>query len=344
VSDCTARRRPLRLGACLSLSGAYARFGAQAARGLEAWRSLGSDVDVVVEDDGSDPVRLARGIRNLAPRCDLILGPYSTRLVRAAGGVVAELDRLLWNHGGAGDGAAASHPGHLVSVLTPASGYSEPFLRRLLDEPLRAPLRIVHGQGSFGRQVAAGAAVTARRLGLEVMEVGPAGDLRSRGAPAPWDLFSAGSFEEDVATVSDARGLAHPPRLICAVAAGVREFGRQVANPDGIYGVGQWFPGSGGRAELGPTEPEFLAAYSSMAGMVPDYPAVQAAAGAMIATHCAKLAGGVTREQLWSAAIGLDTSTLFGGFRIDPATGAQRKHGMVLVRWSPTGLRSITVT
>jgi hypothetical protein len=344
VSDRTAPRPPLRLGACLSLSGAYARFGAQAASGLEVWRSLGSDVEVIVEDDGSDPVRLAGAIRNLAPRCDLMLGPYSTRLVKAAAGVVADLDRLLWNHGGAGDEAAASHPGHLVSVLTPASRYSEPFLRRLLDEPLRAPLRIVHGQGSFGRQVAGGAAVMARRLGLEVIEVGPAGDLGSGGARAAWDLFSAGAFEEDVATISRARRLAHPPRLLCAVAAGVREFGGRVANPDGIYGVGQWFPGSGGRAELGPTEADFLVAYSALTGTVPDYPAAQAAAGAIVATHCARLAGGVTREDLWSAATALNTATLFGGFRIDPATGVQRKHEMVLVHWSSTGPRSVTVT
>jgi hypothetical protein len=117
-----------------------------------------------------------------------------------------------------------------------------------------------------------------------------------------------------------------------------------VANPDGIYGVGQWFPGGGAGAQLGPAEADFLTAYSTLTGTVPDYPAVQAAAGAIVATHCARLAGGVTREDLWSAAAGLDTATLFGGFRIDPATGAQRKHEMVLVRWSSTGLRSITVT
>jgi hypothetical protein len=338
MSHSTTPRRPLRLGACLSLSGVHARFGVQAARGLEAWRSLGGQAEVVVEDDGSDPAQLARAIRNLAPRCDLLLGPYSTRLVAAAGRVAAEMDRLLWNHGGAGDDAAESHPGHLVSVLTPASRYSRPFLRRLLDEPLRAPLWIVHGRGGFGRQVAAGAAVMARRLGMEIAGVGPAGDLRSGGGPPAWDLFAAGSFEEDVAAVARARGLAHPPRLACAVAAGVQEFGARVADPDGVYGVGQWFPGSGGRTELGPTEAEFLAAYSSLTDVAPDYPAVQAAAAAIIATHCARLAGGVAREELWATAVGLDTATLFGGFMIDAATGAQAKHETVLVRWSSSGL------
>ena len=74
-------------------------------------------------------------------------------------------------------------------------------------------------------------------------------------------------------------------------------------------------------------------AYAGRAGSVPDYPAVQAAAGAVIATHCARLAGGTSRDALWAAAADLETSTLFGGFRIDPGNGSQVKHQTVLVQW-----------
>ena len=45
---------PLRVGACLSLSGRYARFGAQAARALQAWAALDGDAELVIEDDRSD--------------------------------------------------------------------------------------------------------------------------------------------------------------------------------------------------------------------------------------------------------------------------------------------------
>ena len=44
----------LRVGACLSLSGKFAQFGRQAALGLEAWRSLDGDAELVIEDDESD--------------------------------------------------------------------------------------------------------------------------------------------------------------------------------------------------------------------------------------------------------------------------------------------------
>jgi ABC-type branched-subunit amino acid transport system substrate-binding protein len=51
----------LRLGACLSLTGRYGRFGRQAAFGLRAWQRLSGDgVELEIVDDASDPERLAR--------------------------------------------------------------------------------------------------------------------------------------------------------------------------------------------------------------------------------------------------------------------------------------------
>jgi hypothetical protein len=84
---------------------------------------------------------------------------------------------------------------------------------------------------------------------------------------------------------------------------------------------------------LGPAEDEFLAACTAAGARFPDYPAVQAAAGAVLGVHCARLAGSTRREDLWAVAASLDTSTLFGGFRIDPAAGIQVKHETVLVQW-----------
>jgi hypothetical protein len=317
----------LRIGACLSLTGPYARFGGQAAAALETWRALAGDVELVVEDDASDPARLVSLIGGVAARCDLLLGPYSTRLMRAAAGALAGRDLLLWNHGGSGDDVEAARPGRVVSVPTPASRYAEPLLLLLAGRPEPAPLCIVHGRGSFGRQVAAGAEARARALGLDVIGTPPAGD-------APWDLLSSGTFEDDAAAVARALALPRPPRLTCSVAAGVREFARTVPDPDGVLGIAQWFPGPGAAADLGPTEAAFLAAHAARTGVTPDYPAVQAVAGAVLASRCAALAGSVAAGALWAAAARLDTSTLFGRFRVDPVTGVQVAHETVLLRWA----------
>ena len=114
----------------------------------------------------------------------------------------------------------------------------------------------------------------------------------------------------------------------------MREFGRVVDDPEGVFGIAQWFPGSGAAAVLGPGEDEFVRAYSAANGTLPDYPAVQAAAGAVLAVHCAGLAGSTRREALWAAATSLDASTLFGAFGIHPRSGVQEKHQTVLVRWT----------
>jgi len=321
-------RAPLRVGACLSLTGRFARFGRQAARGLEAWRGLADNVVLVIEDDESSLARLAAVLPAVAGRCDILLGPYSTRLMRAAGPVAADYGWLLWNHGGSGDDVEGAHPGHVVSVLTPATRYAEPFLRHLAGSQPAARLSVRHGKGPFGRQVAEGALAAARQLGIRVLP----GTPEPADLPGEWGLLCAGTFEEDVEAVRRARSLPDPPDVICAVAAGVREFGQAVADARGIFGVGQWLPGTGGRCDLGPAEADFLAACAA----IPDYPAVQAAAAAVIATHCAELAGGTGAEALWQAALGLRTRTLFGGFAIDP-TGVQVGHDATLARWTADG-------
>jgi len=119
----------------------------------------------------------------------------------------------------------------------------------------------------------------------------------------------------------------------------VREFASEVNCVDGIYGIAQWFPGRAEQPELGPAEEAFVAAYSDVAEARPDYPAVQAAAGAVLATRCAEIAGSLDPDALWEAATGLDTTTLVGGFRIDPSTGAQVKHTTVLLRWRGDALQ-----
>jgi hypothetical protein len=105
-------------------------------------------------------------------------------------------------------------------------------------------------------------------------------------------------------------------------------------DPDGVFGIAQWFPGGRHDAAIGPGEGEFLGAYARNSGPVPDYPAVQAAARAAIAAYCARLARSTSRATLWAAVSELETSTLFGGFRIDPHSGAQVNHRTVLVRWT----------
>jgi hypothetical protein len=90
--------------------------------------------------------------------------------------------------------------------------------------------------------------------------------------------------------------------------------------------------------EIGPSETTFLTAYANRTKTPIDYPGVQAVAGAALAAYCVRRTGTTAPQRLWADAAALDTETLFGGFKIDPVTGAQLKHEAVLVCWGRGGL------
>jgi ABC-type branched-subunit amino acid transport system substrate-binding protein len=327
----------LRVGACLSLTGRFSQFGTQAANALRVWRDLDAAADLVIEDDRSDPQVLGSAIKTVASQCDVLLGPYSTQLMRQAGRLAAESGWLLWNHGGSGDDVEAANPGHVVSILTPTSRYAEPFLKRMASEGVGGTLWIVHGDGRFARQVAHGAETMAHRLEIKTVVAGPSGELAPHGGP--WYLLTAGTFEDDVEIVRRAIALSHPPRLVCSVAAGVRAFAEALGrDPSGIFGIAQWFPGVVQAPTLGPDEATLVTAYANATGMNPDYPAVQAVAAALIAVHTTRQAGGTSRDLVWPIATRLETSTLFGAFAVDPISGTQLKHEAVLMRWADHSL------
>ena len=233
-------------------------------------------------------------------------------------------------------------PGHVISILTPTSRYADPFVRHLKANYGPARLIVNGGKGAFGRQVADGAIWSAEQAGIDFLRVSRSDNVNAPPTSASaWDLFTAGTFEDDVEFIREIQRGPEGPRVVCAVAAGVREFADGIQDTEGIYGVGQWFPGVNQSAELGPNEADFLGAYSARFGSAPDYPAAQAAAGAVIAVHCVRQAGSTAPDAAWPVAAALTTDTFFGAFKIDPGTGAQLGHRGTLVRWTKGTLSTV---
>lgn len=254
--------------------------------------------------------------------------------MRTADDMAAEAGRLVRNHGGSGDDVETAHPGHVVSVLTPTSCYMQPFLSHLAaSADPTAELRIAHRKGRFGRQVASGAEAYAWQLGFSHLSTGPAAAILADELPEDWVLYYG----------RDLRGR-HRDGHACPLpgpspAGDVRCRGGSPGIPRGS-GKSPWHlwdravvPGKR-QPTLLASEREFLDAYHATAGELPGYPAAQAAATAVLAVHCARQAGRTDRELPWPAVAALDTSTLFGAFKIDQATGAQVSHRTVLIRWA----------
>lgn len=308
----------LTAGACLSLTGRFAQFGQQAADGLRLWAD-DAGVDLTVVDDESDRAVLAEKLPIVAAHTELLFGPYSTVLMRAAIPIAAVAGRLLFNHGGSG--GSLNQPGRVVNVLTPASRYAVPFVAYLAAAK-HAPLFTSAGRGTFGRHVINGARDAAHTAGLTVEVLNP--DSPPTGT---WDLLSAGVYEDDVATVQSAQSMQNPPRFLCSVAAGVTQFAEDVPNPNGMFGIGQWAP------DASPEKLNFTDRWRVRFGAAPDYPGVQAYAAGLIAEAAVRACGSVDAVPLWRALAAMDMRTVFGRFRLDPETGEQVGHEAVLTRW-----------
>ncbi len=352
------------IGLSLSLTGEYSPMGRQAevairlfiadANASSALRVAGERCEFALEcrDDASDPVRCAEIYRALCAdrRADIIFGPYSNRLTRAAAGIVEQSGRVFVNHGGAGDELYDRGYKMIVGVLSPASDYLRGFVRLLTQLKLwRKRVAIVAANSPFARAVASGFERAAderaaRRRGVRV-RVKWNGAFDPASTPAQLfpalarnrvnALASAGSYEHDVAVMrAVAASRLNIPVLGC-VAAGVRRFASDLGElAEGIVGPSQWEDSIEIAPALGPTPAEFARRMAAAgAGDSPDYPAAQIYAAGLLTAAALAAAGRRDDAMLRAAFSDLQTTTMFGDFSIDRVSGRQLGHQMLLVQW-----------
>jgi hypothetical protein len=130
--------------------------------------------------------------------------------------------------------------------------------------------------------------------------------------------------------------------VLALAAETYRSYGHDSCSLDAS--IAQWFPGLDHHVVTGPSEGQLLDAYQASVDEMPDYPAIQAVATASIATTCAAQAGSTSPGPLWHSAVAFRTSTMYGSFEIDQATGTQVSHRTILTRWIDRSLVALKPT
>lgn len=102
---------PIRIGVSLPLTGDFSEPGKGVQNGYDTWATmvndagglLGRPVDMIYRDDASDPNRVISDYEQLITqeKVDLVLGPFSSRLVLAAADVAERNDMLFIEPAGA---------------------------------------------------------------------------------------------------------------------------------------------------------------------------------------------------------------------------------------------------
>jgi branched-chain amino acid transport system substrate-binding protein len=314
------------------LSGPLGGYGQAGADALALWVSWHNDrfrprIEMTVFDAHPHPVAALNRSCQVAP--DLLFGPYGSG---PAAAIARATSRLVWNHGGAWVPAA----GNLVTVLAPADTYFHGAIRavRTADAGVRT-LCVLSSETGFSDAVAQGAVAEATRLGLRAVT----GRLPGGAHPADM-LLAAGRFADEVDAAH--RLLPGSWRAAGFVGAGVEEVLAELGRGrEGLLGPAQWLAEAAPRPDEGPPAAEFAAAYRRQTGSEPPYPAAQAFAAGVIATRCLREAGTADDDDLLAAACGVEVTTMFARFRLDPQTRRQVGHQVLTVQWQDGARRVV---
>jgi branched-chain amino acid transport system substrate-binding protein len=335
----------LRAALVTPLSGPLAPYGIGGATGLGLWaeraaclRVPWTRVALDVVDAYPSATAAMRGV--MAQRPHVLFGPYGSGPAAVA---FKATDQLVWNHGGATDRLCRPRFAHVVNVLAPASSYFAAVLQAVHTwDPTLHSVSLLHVATGFGHEVARGALQTAEALGmrLQACQFAPGESTTvAEQVPDADVLLVAGSFQDELGAAR--RLLSRRWRASAFVGAGVEEVLAPLGSErEGLLGPCQWLARAALPPEEGPDAAWFVHAYRDATGGDPAYPAAAAFAAGALCARCLREAGRADDSALLTAASRLSTKTLFGSFHLDPNTGLQAGHHVLVVQWQQ-GVRRV---
>ncbi|CAN5613516.1 amino acid ABC transporter substrate-binding protein [soil metagenome] len=342
---CGNTSEPIRIGATMSETGAYATQGIPAKNGYllcaddvnRAGGVLGRPIEFVIYDDESDSETAARLYERLISEegVDVVMGPYGSTLTEAVAPVTEEHRQVLISPLAATTSIWEQGRQFLFMVLPPA----ELFLAGLIDMAHENGLRrvaVIEEDALFPRAAGAGAAERAREMGLEVVlhEAYPSGtmdfsDLLAtiRDRDVQVVAMAASALGDFVTVVEQMREMGVNVAMF-GTSGAVSEFQEALGNDaEFAYGLSAWEPGL-----PNPGIEEFVSGYRDRFGMEPSFHAAGAYGSCRLFVEAIGRAGALAADAVRRELLSMETTTVFGNYAVD-ARGYQTANQGVFVQW-----------
>ena len=353
-------QQPIRVGASLSQTGTYAPFGPVQLRGYQLCIKhtndkggvLGRKLELVVEDDQSQPATAARIYDKLITqdKVEAILGPYGSPMLEAVADVAEKHRMPMMAATGATSSIFKKGRKFVFMVLSPAETYFDGLIDMAAKRGLRT-LAVVNEDTLFPGASARGTVDLAKKKGLHVVlaEVYPKGTtdfapILDRVRAANPDVLAVPTYFDDAVIVTrKLKELNVNPRMFGA-SAGVdlpkfyEVLGRTA---EFVYGASQWEPElvtlrAGGLIPVARQYPgarEFVESYrQAFPGADLSYHSASGYGGCQILVEALKRAGSLAGEKLREAILKMDLHTVFGAFKVDQ-DGLQIAHKTLMFQW-----------
>jgi branched-chain amino acid transport system substrate-binding protein len=334
---------PLRIGATMSQTGAYATQGVPARNGYLLCQDhvnaggglLGRHVEFVIHDDASDSDAAVALYERLITeeRVDAVMGPYGSTLTEAVAPVTERHGQVLISPLAATTAIWEQGRQYLFMVLPPA----ELFLAGLVELAAEQGYRnvaIIHEDALFPRAAAKGAATLAREKGMNVAlhAAYPTGTQDFSELIAQFDgadvLAMAASALGDFIVLTRQMKERDVAVQMFGTSGAVAEFQRELgADAEYVFGLSAWEP-----SLPNPGNDEFTAAYQAAFGQLPSFHAAGAYGSCQLFMEAAERAGTLDAEAVRKQLLALQTTTVFGPYAVD-ARGYQTAHRGVFIQW-----------
>jgi branched-chain amino acid transport system substrate-binding protein len=352
---------PLRVGATVAQTGTYALLGQNQLRGVqlcvkhanEKGGVLGRRVELLVEDDQSEPANAARIYEKLIAqdKVDAVLGPYSSPITEAVAQVTERHRMAMVAPGAAASSIFRKRRKFIFMVYPPAEIYLEGLIDMAAKRGLKT-LALVHEDSLFPRSIAEGARELAKKRGLAVVafEAYPAKTSNFTSvvskvkATNPDALGAATYFDDAVAIVRHLREVDVNPKMV-AMTSGAdlpRFYEALGRNAEFVYGATLWEPDLAHLVRSGTVIPlarrypgvrEFVEAYQKeFPGADLSYHSASGYTGCQVLVEAIRRARSVDGAELRATILAMELPTAFGGFKVDQ-DGIQVARTMLMVQW-----------
>ena len=350
---------PIRIGASLSQTGAYAAIGQNQRRGYqlcvkhvnEKGGVLGRLVQLIVEDDQSKVPTAVAIYETLITRnkVDAILGPYYAPIIEAVADVSEKHRMPMIGPGGAATSIHKKGRRYVFMVFSPGEVYLEGLIEIAARRGLKT-VALIYEDTPFPQGMVRGTLELARKHGLSVvfLEAYPArmtdfSGILTRVQAANPDVLAAGTYFDDaVAITRKLKELDVSPRMLgLTVGSDLPKFYELLGRTaEFVYGASQWAPElvtlrAGGLVPIARQYPgarEFVESYRKEFGAEPSYHSAAGYGSCQVLVEAIRRADSFDGEKIRDAVLAMDLHTVFGAFKVDK-DGIQIAHKMVMFQW-----------
>jgi branched-chain amino acid transport system substrate-binding protein len=357
------------IGEPATLSGAHAKAGEQSTGGVEAiidWvnNSYGGvklngkkvPLKYIKYDCESKKEAVTSLLERLitVDKVHFTLAPYTSGLTLAGAPVAEKYGMIYLDHGGASNKIFKQGFKYIVQTIGPATNYHRGTLNLIKKtQPSAKKVALVYEDDEFARDVMAGAATHAKKLGFAIVfqrtypqsvtDLTPL--LSAMNAAQPDFVIGGGHFQDGQLLTRQLADLDINPKALSLIASATLPafYEALTTNAEGVMGPSHWeygvtFSAEGakqaGLAWIGPSQDEFVKLFKKAVGkdIIPDYHAAEAGASILALVKGIEKANSLASDKVRKALGDLTFMSFYGGWDIDE-TGLQVGHDMVDVQW-----------